>query len=226
MIEQLDPHKICQMDGQIDSLLFTDARLEKEMDSLKKEMDKLRSKNSFVASLQPTESGKVASPGKMRKEDIEDVVNECLVNNHYMKKIPTLESTVADFRLSGEQIASLEKRLSRMQKESDMHNLVYQMKGLEEYVKKEILIMGNRLTQLETQLKDEVARNKLQRPTSASRTLLNSRSNSTVNVKRLHPVNCIGCYETPGVFGRHDQDSDTYSRMKASTAMGTRRDQR
>lgn len=52
MIEKLDPHKICQMDGQIDSLLLADDRLEKDMDMLKKEIDKLRSKNSFVASMQ------------------------------------------------------------------------------------------------------------------------------------------------------------------------------
>jgi|JI6StandDraft_1071083.scaffolds.fasta_scaffold14230_4 hypothetical protein len=108
MIEQLDPHKICEMEGQIETLLFTDARLEKEMDTLKKELDKLRSKNSFVASLQPSESGRPATTGgKMRREDVEDAVNECLSNNHYLKKIPSIESTVADFRLSGEQLASL-----------------------------------------------------------------------------------------------------------------------
>lgn len=155
MIEQLDPHKICQMDGQIETLLFTDARLEKEMDAIRKEIDKLRSKNSFVASMQPSENGRpVTTGGKVRREDIEDAVNECLSSNLYLKKIPSIESTVADFRLSGEQLISLEKRLSRMQKESEMHNIVFQMKGLEEYVKREILVMGNRISQLEVQLKD------------------------------------------------------------------------
>jgi hypothetical protein len=84
----------------------------------------------------------------MRREDVEEVVNECLVNNMYFKKIPQLESAVADFKLSGELLISLEKRLSKMQKEGELHNITYQMKGLEEYVKREILMLSNRIIQL------------------------------------------------------------------------------
>jgi hypothetical protein len=74
------------------------------------------------------------------------------------------------------------------------------MKGLEEFLKREILILGNRVSQLEAQLKEEIRIRQTTRPTSATKTLANSRSNSSVNVKKLYPVNCIGCYDTPGVF--------------------------
>jgi hypothetical protein len=103
-----------------------------------------------VGSLQPTGNGggTINSTSKMRREDVEEVVNECLVNNMYFKKIPQLESAVADFKLSGEQLINMEKRMNKMQKESELHNMTYQMKGLEEYVKREILMLSNRLTQL------------------------------------------------------------------------------
>lgn len=120
-------------------------------------------------------------------------------NNLYIKKMQQMEATVADFRLNSDQLMALEKKVSKMQKESELHNIVFQMKGLEEYIKREVLILGNRVTYLEVQFKDD-QKNKSNRPTSASKTLLNSRSNSSVNVKKLFPVNCIGCYDTPGVF--------------------------
>lgn len=120
-------------------------------------------------------------------------------NNLYIKKMQQMEATVADFKLNSDQLMALEKKVSKMQKESELHNIVFQMKGLEEYIKREVLILGNRVTYLEVQFKDD-QKNKSNRPTSASKTLLNSRSNSSVNVKKLFPVNCIGCYDTPGVF--------------------------
>lgn len=79
------------------------------------------------------------------------------------------------------------------------------------------MVLGNRVTYLEVQFKDD-QKNRSNRPTSASKTLLNSRSNSSVNVKKLFPVNCIGCYDTPGVF-----DAPEYNRAKAFTAMSSRK---
>lgn len=35
-----------------------------------------------------------------------------------------------------------------MQKETDTHNLTYELRGLQEYVKKEILIVNNRINGL------------------------------------------------------------------------------
>lgn len=141
-----------------------------------------------------------------------------MANNLYIKKIQQLESVVADFRGNTEQLNVLEKRISKMQKESDTHNIIYQMKGLEEYMKRELLILGNRVAQLEAQLKEEI-RLRQTRPSSAAKTLAISRSNSSVNVKKLFPVNCIGCYDTPG----HFNESVESVRMKAFTAIGSSR---
>lgn len=143
-----------------------------------------------------------------------------MANNLYIRKIQQIESTVADFRNNTEQLNVLEKRISKMQKESDLHNIIYQMKGLEEFVKREVLILGNRVSQLEALLKEEVRIRQTTRPTSATKTLANSRSNSTVNVKKLFPVNCIGCYETPGVY---NDSTDSFTRAKAYTALGSSR---
>lgn len=133
MIEKLDPHKICQMDGQIESLLLADDRLEKDIDMVKKELDKVRSKNSFAASMQVVPG---ASASKPKRDEIEEIVVETLNNNMYIRKMQQMEATVADFRLNSDQLMALEKRVSKMQKESELHNIIYQMKGLEEYIKR------------------------------------------------------------------------------------------
>ena len=63
-------------------------------------------------------------------------------------------------------INALNKQVARIQKESEYQNVVYQLRGLEEYLKKEVLIMTNRCNQLETMLIEE----KKKRPLSAHRT--------------------------------------------------------
>lgn len=111
----------------------------------------------------------------------------------FAKKIQTLESQLIEVKSFPEMVNDLNKKVARMQKETDNHNLIYEIRGLQEYVKKEDLIINNRINQLESMLNEE----KRKRPSSASKNLGESRLASSVSYKKLTPVNCISCYTSP-----------------------------
>ena len=60
-------------------------------------------------------------------------------------------------------ISELSKRLSKVQKEFDIQGVVYGLRGLEEYLKKELMVMNTKFSQLESQMNEE----KRRRPVSA-----------------------------------------------------------
>lgn len=66
----------------------------------------------------------------------------------FAKKIQNLESQLLEVKSFPDMINEVNKKIARMQKETDTHNLIYELKGLQEYVKKEILIVNNRITSL------------------------------------------------------------------------------
>ena len=45
MLEKMDPHKICELDSQIENLQLNEVKTGKEFDILKRQVDQLRSKN-------------------------------------------------------------------------------------------------------------------------------------------------------------------------------------
>lgn len=45
MLEKIDPHKICELDHRVDDLSLENEKLNKYFDLLKKEMERVRSKN-------------------------------------------------------------------------------------------------------------------------------------------------------------------------------------
>ena len=51
----MDPHKICDLDNQINSLQLNEMKTSKEFDLLKKQVDQLRSKNEFVGLITPNQ---------------------------------------------------------------------------------------------------------------------------------------------------------------------------
>lgn len=44
-------------------------------------------------------------------------------------------------------IGEVNKRISKMQKEFDIQGVIYGLRGLEEYIKKELLIMNTKIAQ-------------------------------------------------------------------------------
>jgi len=74
---------------------------------------------------------------------------------------------------------------------------MYGLKGLEEYIKKELLIMNTKISQFESMMAEE----KRRRPISARKTT-DGKLSSTVSVKKLMPVDCISCFQNfqnPGI---------------------------
>ena len=98
------------------------------------------------------------------------------------------------------------KKVSRFQKETDTHNLVYELRGLQEYLKKEILIVNNRINSLEVGINED----KRKRPGSGHKShVSDGKMSSSISYKKLTPVNCISCYQNPmteskkGLFKRY-----------------------
>lgn len=89
-------------------------------------------------------------------------------------------------------ISELSKRLSKVQKEFDIQGVVYGLRGLEEYLKKELMVMNTKFSQLESQLNEE----KRRRPVSAKKSS-ETKISSSVSFKRLVPVDCISCFQNP-----------------------------
>lgn len=91
-------------------------------------------------------------------------------------------------------INEVNKRIGKIQKDFDIQGVIYSLRGLEEYIKKELLVMNTKINQLESTIAEE----KRRRPISARKTT-DGKLSSTVSVKKLTPVDCISCFQNPGL---------------------------
>ena len=71
--------------------------------------------------------------------------------------------------------------------------MIYGLRGLEEYIKKELLVVNGRVTTLEGQFNED----KRRRPLSAKKVSSDTKISSSVSFKRLVPVDCISCFQNP-----------------------------
>lgn len=71
--------------------------------------------------------------------------------------------------------------------------MIYGLRGLEEFIKKELLVVNGRVTQVESQLNEE----KRRRPLSAKKVSSDTKIGSSVSFKKLVPVDCISCFQNP-----------------------------
>ncbi len=120
------------------------------------------------------------------------MVSDAIASNPSIKRIPTLEAQLYELRVHSDLIAEINKRISKMQKEFDIQGVLYGLRGLEEYIKKELLVLTTKLTHLEGQLNDDRRR----RPLSAKRPQ-DTKISSSVSFKKLVPVDCISCFQNP-----------------------------
>ena len=89
-------------------------------------------------------------------------------------------------------INEINKKIGKIMKEFDLQNVIYNIKGLEEYIKKELLVVNTKLTLFEGQLEES----KKKRPLSARRTS-DGKLTSSISYKKLTPVDCISCFQNP-----------------------------
>lgn len=71
-----------------------------------------------------------------------------IASNSTIKKIPAIEGQLHEFRAHSDLINEINKRISKIQKEFDIQGVLYGLRGLEEFIKKELLIMNTKLTYL------------------------------------------------------------------------------
>lgn len=90
------------------------------------------------------------------------------------------------------------KSMSKVNKDNDLTNIRYEIKGIQEYLKKELLIQNDRINSLQVSINDEKRLNK-QRPKSGNSKADDGRLMTSVSTKKLVSLNCLSCYQTEGI---------------------------
>lgn len=188
LMENLDPHKLCEIDTSLTNLGERDLKIEKELEATKRYVEKLREKVEICNLLTPSEGS-----GKLDKDQIGKLFSDLMSTHSTTKKLSSIEGQISELRSLGDMINEINKRIGKIQKEFDIQGVIYSLKALEEYIKKELLIMGNRISQVESLLQEE----KRKRPLSAGRKTTESKITSSVSFKKLVPVDCISCFQNP-----------------------------
>ncbi len=86
------------------------------------------------------------SRAKLQKEEIEQALGDFLHDHHFTQKLATLDRQLADYRHSIDAVSNLSRQVARLQKENDTHHLGFQLRSLEEYVRRELALLNTRTT--------------------------------------------------------------------------------
>lgn len=86
--------------------------------------------------------------GKLDKEEVGKLLADFIASNSTFKKIPAIEGQLHEFRAHADLIHEINKRISKLQKEFDIQGVLYGLRGLEEFIKKELLVMNSKLSYL------------------------------------------------------------------------------
>ena len=113
---------------------------------MKRYQQKLKEKVEICNMLAPNQKG------KLDKEEINKIFVDLITVNPTFKKIQTIEGQLHEFRAYGDMIAEINKRIGKIQKQFDLQSIIYGLKGLEQYIKKELLIMNTKLNQFQSAL--------------------------------------------------------------------------
>jgi hypothetical protein len=70
------------------------------------------------------------------RQELEEAFSGFLADHHFAQKLAALERQLTDYRGNTDAVALLSRQLARLQKESDLHQLAFQMGHLEEFVKR------------------------------------------------------------------------------------------
>lgn len=112
MMEKIDVHKICLMDNSIEALKVENNRINRDLEGHRKELEKIRMKNSYLETLQPEHFPHM----KVKREEIEQIVVDCLANNAYLKRMQTIELKFADIDNCLIQISNLDRKVNKLSK--------------------------------------------------------------------------------------------------------------
>lgn len=77
-----------------------------------------------------------------------------IVANPTFKKIQSIEGQLIEYRAYGDMISDINKKIGKIQKEFDLQSVIYSLKGLEEYIKKELLMMNTKVAMVESALSE------------------------------------------------------------------------
>lgn len=99
LMQNLDPHKICEIDNTLTNLAERDLKIEKELEAMKRYQEKLKEKVEICNMLNPTDQ-----KAKLDKEEISKIFNELVAGNSTFKKVQTFEGQLYEFKAYGDMI--------------------------------------------------------------------------------------------------------------------------
>ena len=74
-----------------------------------------------------------------------------MTENHFAAKILSMEKQVLEHKHSVDSVSLLSRQVARLQKESDTHRLGLEIRGLEEYFKREVLLLQRQMQEIKPQ---------------------------------------------------------------------------
>lgn len=102
------------------------------------------------------------------------------------------------------------KKIAKVNKDQDFNNIKYEIKGVQEYIKREVLMLGNRINGVEGMINNVM--NDRKRPKSA--VTRDDGMISSLSTKKLVPMSCLSCTKTPS--SNHLVEKKTTTVFKSS----------
>jgi hypothetical protein len=142
MLEEMNPAKVLELQESVDGVKAEQTSIFREIALSKREMSIIQAKSENMGFLTPN-----MPRSKLQKEDIEQALGEFLHDHHFTHKLTALDRQLADYRHSIDAVSSLSRQVARLQKENDTHHLGFQLRSLEEYVRRELALLASRTPQ-------------------------------------------------------------------------------
>lgn len=130
------------------------------------------------------------------------MVKEEINSSDLKLKIFRLEQQFVDVSNLKEAINEILKKIGRISKDTDFTAIKYEIQGVQEYIKRENLILANRLSNLENSSNSNSETKK--RPLSA-RGKEDGKLYASLSTKKLIPVNCISCHQTNTILTERER---------------------
>eukprot|EP00825_Cyclidium_porcatum_P011896 TRINITY_DN1615_c0_g1_i4.p1 TRINITY_DN1615_c0_g1~~TRINITY_DN1615_c0_g1_i4.p1 ORF type:complete len:569 (+),score=127.89 TRINITY_DN1615_c0_g1_i4:916-2622(+) len=206
LIQKLDPHKLCQLDGDLKEINQEQKRQRNLINELEQEIKKKLDSVNFMQDISQSAQSKQNKLANL--EDVKKMIEEQLPKQTMDDdKFRKIQRDIQDIHYKLELANEIEKRVTRIFKDVDINNLIkmVKQKANEDEVKKELLILDTKCGQLQEQFtflrRDHDTLQIFVRKQSMQGIASNSLNQSfnqdmcgaSLNTKKLYPVKCLSC---------------------------------
>jgi hypothetical protein len=147
MLEEMNPAKVLELQDSVDSVKAEQTNIFREVALAKREISIVQAKSENMGFLTPNRER-----DRFKKEELDQALSNFFTDNHFAQKIASIDRQLADYRHSVDSVALLSRQVARLQKESETHHLAFELRSLEEHVKRELALMATRIREKHTPL--------------------------------------------------------------------------